>query len=177
MGKTLLLTGHPGVGKTTVIKEVVKRLGDSAGGFYTEELTGPGGRKGFELITLSGKRMVLAHKDFRREQLPRVGRYGVDVAAFERVGVAALREAMKTKQVVVVDEIGRMELFSREFQTMVMQAILGPQVVLGTILFKPHPHADLYKQLGQVTLWEMEKRDRETLPARVLAWLKERGVR
>ncbi|MBI5565331.1 MAG: AAA family ATPase, partial [Chloroflexi bacterium] len=54
MGRTLILTGTPGIGKTTIIKAVIKQLGDQAGGFYSEEILGPGGRKGFKLVTLDG---------------------------------------------------------------------------------------------------------------------------
>ncbi|MFP4346406.1 MAG: nucleoside-triphosphatase [Anaerolineales bacterium] len=176
MGKTLLLTGHPGIGKTTIIKEVLEKLGARAGGFYTQEISGPGGRKGFELITLDGKRTILAHKELRGRTAPRVGRYGVDVKALDRVGVRALRRAMEAGKVVVVDEIGRMELFSPTFQTTVMEAILGPNVILGTILLKPHPHADLFKSLAPVTVWEVEERNRKRMAQQVVAWLREAGA-
>lgn len=176
MGKTLLLTGHPGIGKTTIIKEALKTLGDRAGGFYTQEISGPGGRKGFELITLGGKRITLAHKELRKRTAPRVGRYGVDVKALERVGVTALRQAIQAGKVVVVDEIGRMELFSTPFQTTVMEAILGSNVVLGTILLKAHPHADLFKSLAPVTVWEVEERNRKKMAQRVIGWLQEVGA-
>ncbi|MGC9399702.1 MAG: nucleoside-triphosphatase [Anaerolineae bacterium] len=173
MGKTLLLTGYPGCGKTTVIRKVVAQLGDRAGGFYTEEITGPGGRKGFRLITLEGKEAVLAHKELRGPRVPRVGRYGVDVKALEEVGVAALRRAREAGRIVVVDEIGKMELYSHAFQLTVMEAVLGPTPVLGTIVKRPHPGAEAFKGLAQVTLWEVEPRNRDALPARILAWLGE----
>ena len=171
MGKTLLLTGQPGIGKTTIIRKVIAQLGDKAGGFYTEEIFGPGGRKGFRLITLDGKEIVLAHKDLRDPQAPRVGRYGVDVKAFERVGVAALQRAMQAQKLVVVDEIGMMELFSRAFCDTVMLAILGETPVLGTVMSRPHPESDAFKTLAQVTLWEVNQRTRDELPGRVSTWL------
>lgn len=173
MGKTLLLTGHPGCGKTTVIREVIDVLGERAGGFYTEEIFGPGGRKGFRLITLAGEEAVLSHKDLRGPKVPRVGRYGVDMKVLETVGVAALRAALQAGQIVVVDEIGKMELLSPAFRDTVLQAILGPSPVLGTIIYKPHPHADLLKTLAQVTLWEVNRRTRDELPGKVRAWLGE----
>jgi nucleoside-triphosphatase len=77
MGQTLILTGRPGIGKTTIIKAVIAQLGDRAGGFYTEEILGPGGRKGFRLITLDGQSAVIAHVDFKSRS--QVGRYGVKV--------------------------------------------------------------------------------------------------
>ncbi len=171
MGKTLLLTGYPGCGKTTIIKKVIAQLGDRAGGFYTEEIFGPGGRKGFELITLDGRRFTLAHKDLRAPKMPQVGRYGVDVDILNRVGIPALQRAAQAGQIVIVDEIGAMELLSRDFQSAVLQLILGPALVLGSIIYKPHAHADLYKTLAQVALWEVEQRTRDALPAKVLAWL------
>jgi nucleoside-triphosphatase len=171
MGKTLLLTGRPGSGKTTVIRKVIAELGDRAGGFYTEEITGPGGRKGFRLITLDGREAVMAHKDIRGPNVPRVGRYGVDVKALERVGVTALQRAMRAGKIVVVDEIGKMELFSTLFQTTVMEAILGRPLVLGTIMQKPYIEADVFKTLAQVTIWEVEARTRDALPGQALAWV------
>ena len=171
MGKTLLLTGHPGIGKTTIIRHVVAQLGKKAGGFYTEEIVGPGGRKGFRLITLDGKEATIAHIDLRDPKAPRVGRYGVDVAALERVGVAALRRAIQEKKLGVVDEIGTMELYSHAFCDVVMQAILGPTPVLGTIMHHPHPESDIFKTLAQVTLWEVNRTTRDDLTDKVMTWL------
>ncbi len=171
MGKTLLLTGHPGIGKTTIIRAVVAQLGNKAGGFYTEEIVGPGGRKGFRLITLDGKEATIAHVDLRDPKTPRVGRYGVDVKALERVGVAALQRAIQEKKLVVVDEIGTMELYAPAFGDAVMRAILGPTSVLGTIMSHPHPESDAFKALAQVTLWEVNRTTRDDLAGKVLAWL------
>ncbi|HOT90049.1 MAG TPA: nucleoside-triphosphatase [Anaerolineae bacterium] len=171
MGKTLLLTGHPGIGKTTIIRNVVAQLGKKAGGFYTEEIVGPGGRKGFRLITLDGRETTIAHVDLRDPKAPRVGRYGVDLKALESVGVAALQRAMQEKKLVVVDEIGAMELYSHAFCETVMLAILGPTPVLGTIMSRPHPESDAFKTLAQVTLWEVNRTTRDDLPVKVLAWV------
>ncbi len=171
MGKTLLLTGHPGCGKTTIIKQVAAQLGARAGGFYTEEIGGPGGRKGFTLITLDGKQATLAHKDFRGPNVPLVGRYGVDLTVMERLAIPALEAAAQAGKIVIVDEIGKMELFSPRFQQVVLKLILGPATVLGTIMYRPDPRADLFKTLGQVTLWEVNDLNRNALPKRVLEWL------
>ncbi len=171
MGKTLLLTGHPRCGKTTIIKKVISRLGDRAGGFYTEEISGPGGRKGFTLITLDGRRAVLAHKDLAGPGVPTVGRYGVNVKVVEELGLRALEDAAAAGKIVIVDEIGKMELLSTRFQQAVLKLILGPATILGTIVYQPDPRADLFKTLAQVTLWEVDPLKRDELPQRVLEWL------
>lgn len=171
MGQTLLLTGRPGIGKTTVVKAVVGALGPRAGGFYTEEIRGPGGRKGFRLVTLDGEEAVMAHVTFRGPHYPRVGRYGVDVDAIARVGVEAMRRAMREGRIVVVDEIGRMELFCGPFKETVLQAISGPYTVLATVMAHPHPWADALKALPAVTLWEVTLENRDGMPRRVREWI------
>ena len=174
MGPTLLLTGRPGIGKTTIIKAVVQALGDRAGGFYTEEIRGPGGRKGFRLITLDGEETILAHIRLKGGGRPRVGRYGVDVAALDRVGVAAIRRALSDREVIVIDEIGKMELFSGNFKEAVMQAVLSPRPLVATIMAKKNAWADALKMMPGITLWEVTRENRDALPDQVLSWLRER---
>jgi nucleoside-triphosphatase len=173
MGQTLLLTGRPGVGKTTVIKRVARKLGDQAGGFYTEEIRRHRGRRsGFRLVTLGGKKAVMAHVDLRGQGRPRVSRYGVDVNAIEEVGVTALRQAMTTERVIIVDEIGKMELFCEAFKETVRDAVEGKHRVLGTAMSGSHPWVDNLKAREQVTVWEVTPGNRDALPGRIHRWLK-----
>lgn len=171
MKRALLLTGKPGVGKTTLVKKIIQALDGRAGGFYTEEIFGPGGRKGFRLVTLDGREATLAHVDFRSRS--RVGRYGVDIDAFERVGVAALRQAIRqaAAQVVVFDEIGKMELFSSQFKSAVIQALDSGKPVLATAMLAPHPWVDALKQMPGVKTLEVTPQNRNTLADDVLRWL------
>jgi len=172
MGHTLLLTGRPGVGKTTVIKAVAELLCERAGGFYTEEIRGPGGRKGFRLVTLDGQETVMAHISLRGRGRPRVSRYGVDVGAIEQVGVAALRRAMQKQQVVIVDEIGKMELFCGLFKEAVLQAVGGPYTVVATVMAKHNPWVDGLKALPHIEVWEVTVRNRGKMAEQVIEWLK-----
>lgn len=177
MGRTLLLVGRPGIGKTTAIKAVAEALGDRAGGFYTEEIRGPGGRKGFRLITLDGKETIMAHVTLRGGGRPRVGRYGVNVEAIERVGVAALRRAMQEGRILIVDEIGKMELFCGPFKETVLQAISGPYTVVATAMAKPNPWVEALQALPNITRWEVTAENRDEIPGRVLCWLGVSSVR
>jgi nucleoside-triphosphatase len=160
MGKTILLTGRPRVGKTTIIKEVVKRLPGRAGGFYTEEIKECGQRQGFRIVTLDGQEGILAHVNVRSRH--RVSRYGVDVADLERVGVTAIQHAIVASDYIVIDEIGKMELFSTAFKEAVLAAVESDKWVLGTIMLGSHPWADAIKSRPQVNLVKITKANRDT---------------
>jgi len=172
MGQTLLLTGRPGIGKTTLIKAVIAQLDDRAGGFYTEEIVGPGGRKGFRLITLDGHTAVIAHVDFKSRS--QVGRYGVKVDVIDHLGAGAIRSAVGHDPIVIIDEIGKMELFSSQFQSAVLKAVSGSKIVLATAMLDDQPWLMALEALPDVTVWEVSKANRTRLVEQVLHWLRER---
>jgi nucleoside-triphosphatase len=173
MGQTLLLAGRPGIGKTTIIKAVIAQLGDRAGGFYTEEILGPGGRKGFRLITLAGQSAVIAHIDFKSRS--QVGRYDVKVDTIDKLGAGAIRSAVEHNPIVIIDEIGKMELFSSPFQSAVLKAVSSPKIVLATAMLDDHPWLLALKSLPNVTVWEVTKVNRTKLAEEVLYWLAQRA--
>jgi nucleoside-triphosphatase len=175
MKPTLLLKGRPGVGKTTVIKAVAESLGERAGGFYTEEIRGPGGRKGFRLVTLDGQQAIMAHIDLRGGDRPRVSRYGVDVSAIERVGVRAIERAMKREKTIIIDEIGKMELFSGPFKDVVLRAVGGPHVVIATVMAKPNPWIEGLTLMPRVTCWEVNAQNRDQMLHQVMDWVGKLG--
>jgi len=166
MGRTILLMGRPQVGKTTIIKEVVKRLPDRVGGFYTEEIRERGQRQGFRIVTLDGQKGILAHVNVRSRY--RVSKYGVDLASLERVGVAAIQRAIGGSDCVVIDEIGKMELFSTAFKEAVLAAIESDKLVLGTIMLRSHPWADAIKAHPRVTLIKITEANRDAAVQLVL---------
>ena len=169
MKSAYLLTGRPGVGKTTIIKEVVARLPRACGGFYTEEIRVKGMREGFRIVTLDGETGILASIHIPSRY--RVSKYGVDLGSLERVGVAALRKAMQERDVIVIDEIGKMELFSADFRQAVMEAIESGKPLLGTILLGPHPWADQIKRYPKVQLVYLTPTNREQVRGQLLGWL------
>jgi len=165
MGKTILLTGRPRVGKTTIIKDVVRRLPGQAGGFYTEEIKERGRRQGFKIVTLDGQEGILAHVDIKSPM--RVSKYGVNLADLEDIAVAAIREAIAQKDYVVIDEIGKMELFSKAFRDTVWAAIHSDRTVLGTITLRSHSWADSVKALPQVTIIEVTQANRDEIARQI----------
>ncbi|MCD6290367.1 MAG: NTPase [Anaerolineae bacterium] len=171
MPHNLLLTGLPGCGKTTVVEKVVAALpSDTAGGFVTHELREGGRRVGFEVHTLDGRHATLAHVSIRSRH--RVGRYRVDVRAFEEVGVRALEEALAARRLIVIDEIGKMELFSEHFRQAVLNALDAAQPMLATITYRPHPWCDRIKAREDLEIWTVTRSNRDVLPDRVLDWLR-----
>ncbi|MBN2026138.1 MAG: NTPase [Actinobacteria bacterium] len=134
MPNNILLTGRPGSGKTTLVLRMVERLdegGFKAGGFVTEEIREGPQRTGFEVRDLGGGKAILAHVD--RKEKPRVGKYGVDVEAFERIALRALEIGKKEADLLVVDEIGRMELFSTLFRSTLLELLEMHVPILATV--------------------------------------------
>ena len=169
MKSVYLLTGRPGTGKTSLIKQAVSELKVNAGGFYTEEIRGRGTRLGFKLVTLDGQEAVLAHVNLHSRY--RVGKYGVDVESLNRVGVFALRQAATQSDLIVVDEIGKMELFSANFREAVLEMIGSGKRVLGTIMLVPNPWADAIKRQPQVNLVEVTRTNYHQVLADLRHWL------
>jgi len=136
----ILLTGKPRTGKTTLLKEIIKDL-DSCGGFYTEEITQDNERAGFKIKTLDGKEGILAKKGL--ESKYRLGKYGINIKDLEEIGVEAIEEALKTKKIIIIDEIGKMEFFSEKFKDIAFRALDSDKRVIGII------HRDLLGLTGQ----------------------------
>ena len=173
MKQVYLLTGRPGTGKTSIIKQAVAGMGDKAGGFYTEEIRSGGVRLGFRLVTLDGQSAILAHIDTHSPY--RVSKYGVDIDGLNRVGVSALRRAAQQCDLVVIDEIGKMELFSANFRETVLQIIESEKRTLGTIMLSPNPWADAIKRQPEINLVEVTRENYHQILDEVRAWLKEIG--
>lgn len=160
--KNILLTGKPGIGKTTVIKSSVGGIRADAGGFYTQETRIGKVRSGFEIVTLSGTKRLMASKGYKSQY--RVGSYGVDIETVDSLASGAIMDAIDSKSVIVIDEIGRMELYSDKFRSAVLRALDSNKPVIGTIMEKSNPFADAIKERNDVELIRVTETNRETLP-------------
>lgn len=136
--RIFLLTGSPGVGKTTLLLKVVEALrakGYSVGGMISREVRSGGTRIGFEILDLNtGKSGWLAH--INQKTGPKVGKYRVNMEDLEKVGVEAILKAVKECDVIAVDEIGPMELFSEKFRNAVKEAVGSGKLMVGVVHWK-----------------------------------------
>jgi nucleoside-triphosphatase len=168
----LLLTGSSGVGKTTVIRSIADALvGHRIRGFLTEEIRTGGRREGFRLETFDGHVAVLAHMDIRSPH--RVGKYGVDVAALDRVVDASLQPD-EHAHVYLIDEIGRMECYSSRFTEAVARLLDSGLPVVATIHRRAGGFVREVKGRPDVELWEVTRENRETMVGWVLEWIGDR---
>lgn len=160
----ILITGPPRIGKTTAIDNIIRRLPEGAEvfGFFTKEIREGGRRVGFSITDIDGKKKVMAHMDLPQHY--RVGKYGVDVKAVEDVGVRAIKQGIDKGDLIVVDEIGKMELFSELFKKSVIRALDCPINVVATIMSKPDPYADRIKSRNDIVLLEVTKENRDNIP-------------
>jgi nucleoside-triphosphatase len=170
MASVCLLTGSPGTGKTTVIRQAIAGSEIKAGGFYTEEIRSGGIRQGFRIVTLDGQDAILAHVDNHSRY--RVSKYGVDITNLDNIGVAAIEQAIAESDLIVIDEIGKMELFSPRFSEAVLKAINSGKKVLGTIMLNPHPFADDIKRHPNVKIVELSRANHDQVLKEILDWLK-----
>jgi nucleoside-triphosphatase len=169
----ILLEGRPGVGKTTVACRLVallRAVGIPVGGFTTRELREHGRRVGFVVEEIGGPEAVIAHVDWTSG--PAVGRYHVDVPAFERVALPALERARELGGVIVLDELGRMELASEAFVHAVHDLFAQEGVALvATVHVFPHPVTGQLKRRSDVRRCVVTHEERDELPHRLTAWL------
>jgi nucleoside-triphosphatase len=133
------VTGSPGVGKTTLLLRVVEALkvrGCTIGGMISREVRLYGTRVGFEILDLadSDKHGWLAHVN--QKTGPQVGKYRVNLEDLNNVGVEAVLKAVRECDVVAIDEIGPMELFSEKFKRAVLEAVESGKLVIAVVHWK-----------------------------------------
>ncbi len=168
--KRIIITGAPGVGKTTLIRKVAAAQADlNPVGFYTAEIREKGERKGFELIALDGRRGLLSHVDIRSPY--RVGKYGVDVDAFEAF-LEAIDLLNLAHGVVIIDEIGKMECLSTKFRTTVGRLFESDKTIIATIALRGGGMIEDIKHRPDVALFEVTFHNRDTIAVEILGAMK-----
>lgn len=166
----LLLTGAPGVGKTTVLRKVAAGLsGKRVAGFYTEEIRTPDGeRGGFRIAGFDGRSGVMAQAGFPGPH--RVGRYGVDVAVIDALAPSFLAPEPSV-DIYLVDEIGKMECLSEKFVAAMRGLLEAGKPVVATVALHGEGFIDEIKRRPDVQMWQVTRTNRDILANDILAWL------
>jgi nucleoside-triphosphatase len=160
--RNILLLGKPGIGKTTVIRQVIDLLGrQNASGFYTQEMRETNKRVGFSLETLDGEKAVLAHVSFRGPH--RVGKYVVDLSVLDRLAVPSVDPDATESELLVADEIGKMECLSPRFCETVLRALTSDRLVVGTVPAKGNSFIREITCRGDVDVVEVTVKNRNSL--------------
>ena len=161
--RTILLTGRPGIGKTTVVRRLAELLpGRAIAGFYTDEIRLVGKRQGFRVTAFSGATEILAHIEARSPH--RVGRYGVDIEAFEQI---VLPELGRPTDVLLIDEIGKMECFSPRFVRAMHELLDRSTPIIATVALSGTGFISDVKRRSDVELQQVTAQNRDRLPTQL----------
>ncbi len=169
MIKNIILTGQPHSGKSTLLQRLLPDIPQRRG-FITREILQEGVRRGFEVWTDDNIDFVLAHVEY--SSLPyRVSRYGVDVAGFEAI-LPPLFE-YQPNQLLYLDEIGQMELFSDKFKSLVENYLDAPNLFMGTLSAVYHDEfTTVVRSRKDILIVEITPENREQKYQEMKEWLK-----
>ncbi len=170
MIKNIFITGKPGCGKTSLVKEIIEALNLDTEGFYTSEIRERGVRKGFKITTLNGKKGILAHVNIKSPY--RVSKYKVNIKDLEEIGVKSILNTLKENKICVIDEIGTMEMFSEKFKKAVSVALDSKSKVLGTIKLTPGPFTDEIKRRKDTKIFHLTGENRGKIKKEIKELLK-----
>jgi nucleoside-triphosphatase len=165
----ILVTGPPGCGKSTLIEKVINRMEEPVGGFFTREIKDKGRRVGFSINTVDGREGVLAHENCKSQW--RVGKYGVNLKDIDSLAVPAMVPTGKD-EIIVVDEIGKMECFSDLFKKTLIQVLDSPNCVIGSIALRGGPFIQGIKNRDDVTVIGITPETRDSLVEEILGFIK-----
>ena len=174
MSDNLLLTGRPGIGKTTAAESIRDELTDRGwvlAGFVTREIREEGSRVGFRLVTLEEEASTLAHVD---RPPPTISTYGVDLEALEAVVRQTLDPELGA-DAYIVDEIGKMEVMSDTFIEATETLLEDDAPMIATVGTSDRGFMGQVKDRDDVEIWTLDEQNRDDLPARAVEWLGDRA--
>ncbi len=162
------ITGRPEVGKTTLIERVIAKLPLSVGGILGKEILVCGHRVGFSLQDLStGREGILSH--IHQRVGPRIGKYTVNLDTLNELAIPAIRSAIRSKDLVVIDEFAPMELTCPGFVPVVEEALASDAALLiATHATLDHPLVHQIRQ--ELKLYRVKLSNRDNLVDELLAY-------
>jgi nucleoside-triphosphatase len=166
------ITGMPSVGKTKTLLKIIEKLektGYKVEGMITEPIIENKKRVGFYVIDwLTKEKDVFAHLNIDTKD--KVGKYGVDINALERIGVPAIEKAIndETVNIIIIDEIGKMEMMSERFCEVVIEALDSDKPILVTLHKKSRsPLLQDVRRRDDIRILEVTPVNRNLLPYKI----------
>lgn len=171
MSRRIFLTGRPGIGKTSVLLRIIKILkneGLLVGGMLSQEARQGATRVGFRLIDITnGRDGWLAH--VHQQSGPSVGKYRVNLHDLQHIGVQAIQHAIDTADVIIIDEVGPMELFLTTFKEAVIRAIESSKILIGVLHYRARdPLISTIRTTPQIHIFEVTLMNRQHLPNTII---------
>lgn len=160
MSHKIFVTSQPRLGKSTVIKKVVDVLGrENCYGFYTEEIMVAGKREGFKIITMDGRQGILASTG--SPSALRLGRYGLNIDTLEDLCLGSILEGNDPHKVLIIDEVGPMQVWSESFRVALEKALERDNPMLGSVFLQAHPWIDTFKARDELDIVDLNLANRD----------------
>lgn len=177
--KILLFTGKPGIGKTTLLKTIVNHLDANAvTGFYTSEIRIEGRRQGFQIEMMgTGQKGLLASPDIpgdiRFGTLLPDGRrrLGITLEFLEEVACPIIYSPHSDIKIVVIDEIGPMQISSPVFRNVLETLLLNKLTILASIADSDDSFISSIRNNESSALFIMNKSNRDILSSALSLYL------
>lgn len=176
--KNILIDGLPRVGKTTAVQRVLSLAKVRCGGFFSAAVSKQF-YTNFRLVSVQGPhRSVSSQELLRRFDIP--GVIGFNLEDLENFGVPAVLHALETCDVVVIDQLGTLEVSSEKFRRVVDRVLNSDKVCLATVTSSNVPYIEAIRKRPDVSIYEINRSNRMLLPERIasqihdLVWERER---
>ncbi len=159
----IAVTGKPGVGKSTVVARAVEKLDLKACGIRTAEILVNGKRQGFSIEDVStGRKGILSHV---KGAGPKLGKYHVNLADLDGIGAESIKKSLDC-DLIVIDEVGPMELKSENFILAVENALDSDRPILA-VLHRSSEHSLAQRIREDFEVLTVDEDNRDYLPERI----------
>ena len=159
------ITGEKGRGKSFLIRQLMEKWDGGIQGFLTLPYTICERRKGFYLHSLQELEEI-------ENDLPISVQYGENVCfsvpeTFERLGCAALKQALESEDMVVMDELGKLEHQAFGFQQAVEKVLDSENLTLCAIKKADAPFLHRLCSRTDIVLFDLDAESTDKIYAEI----------
>ncbi|MEG2338680.1 MAG: nucleoside-triphosphatase, partial [Clostridium sp.] len=170
--KNILLTGHPGVGKTTLLYKIIERLNLSIGGFKVDRYINQIGSTETKTFILSS--LFNGIDNFKIAKVRSTdSSFDMNIfpEEFEKASIAIINRSIMERDVIVLDEIGVMESNSPLFKQSIIDSFESPKLVIGILKGRDAPFLNSIRNRDDVDIINVTCENRSSLLQTILDML------